>query len=1287
MRCTILNILLLAVVNISQAQVFTETLSLQWELQPRSLNISDDVVLRYPHFAGATYHEAHPQRPLWVKRIPLSQYSRLTVELVNGVFEPVSPEVNFVAGEITEQLVFEAATLLDHRRPVALVRFSPLRYNNNTGQYEQLLSGQLRITATPMPMPTNAGLRNTTNSVLREGEIYKINVTESGVYKITRSFLESMGINMNGLDPRRIQLFGNGGKMLPEMIDSSRIDDLIENAIWVEGESDGSFDANDYILFYAAGTKQWSYNNSLDLYLPANNIYTDTCSYFIKINGSTGKRISSRSSLSGTAYTTDSYDALRNYEKDQTNLLDKDEYESLPASGRRWFGEPFRLTRSRSFDLTFSNRIAEEPVRIRTLLAARVCSGGGSLTYKANGATIYTSSVPSTTCGIYDSYAKEIVETESFTTSGDNISIGIDFSHPSTAAEAWLDYIILNARCHLVFGGNELAFRDKQTIGKGSATYQMSNANGVTIWDVTDPYNVQLQQTNNSGGNLSFGADASLLREFVAFNGGSFRSPIAKGRVNNQNLHAITTTPNLVIVYHSDFADAALQLATHRRQHSNLTVEAIDQELIFNEFSSGNPDVSAVRDFMKMLYDRETLGNELKYLLLFGDGSYDYKHLDATRDNNTNFVLAYETSQSLEPLSTFTSDDYYGLLDAGDGGITNDNDLDIGVGRLPVTTALEAQQVVQKIMDYDTDPDMLKEWRNRLIFVADDEDSNLHINDADGIAMETWGRDTLYNQEKIYIDAFQQQSSSGLSRYPDANEALLNALYKGALVVNFLGHGSEAGWTQERIFTLDEIETLENYKNLPLFITATCTFAPYDNPDVVSAGEKLLLRPNGGAIGLMTTTRVVYADANEALTNSTFDAIFAPVDTAGTMPTLGDLLRRAKNMTGGQNTPNSRKFALLGDPSMQLAYPKLNVVTTSINGTTVGALVDTLQALERITITGEIHDRNGNLRSDFNGTIYPTVFDKVDTLTTRKNDARSLKRTFIQQNKVIFKGIASVVNGKFSFSFVVPKDINYQLGYGRISYYAENQNIDANGMFRGFLVGGTYANAPADNQGPDVRVYMNDDKFVSGGITDHNPFLFTKLYDENGINTVGNSIGHDLMGIVTLTDANQNEYVLNDFYTAEKDDFTRGTARYPLKNLPDGEYQARVKAWDTYNNMGEGFTDFVVTSDASLALQHVLNYPNPFTTNTAFQFEHNFPNREIQVMVQIFTISGTLIKSIHQTIQTEGYRVDNIEWDGLDEYGDRIGRGVYIYKITVQGSDNNDELQQESEYQKLVILR
>ncbi|MCH2044502.1 MAG: type IX secretion system sortase PorU [Saprospiraceae bacterium] len=1276
------SLILLISIQAIQAQT-SYSLKIEWDEKAKKLPTGAEGY--YLNFDGAVYDEQEPMLPLWNYQIHLNEYALLDVSLENEIYQTIESTINFGNKVEAASPRITTSTFLDKKRPVGNILLLPLRKNEATGQLERLVEADVivKLRQADHPSQSMQSRNNTTVSELSDGKIYKFYISETGIHKLDYTFLQTLGVDVDNIDPRNIQLLGNGGRTLPEYTSTARVDDLNENAIEIVGEGDGSFDANDYILFYGEGTKNWEFIEANERYRHRDNHYTDKSHYFIKIANSTGKRITSQASVTTTAYTTNSYDICAHYESNEFNLMEQEF--GLPASGRNWYGDPFQLTRDQTFSLSLPNRISTEATKFYINAAGRDLTTSSTFTVTANGASLGSKTVTTVPSNIYGELARSAIFDEELVVGGTDINVQIQFSNPNTSAKAWLDYISVNARANLAYTGTQMAFSDYKTLDHSSATFQISNANSATIWDVTDAYNVRLQEKNSDGG--SFGANINTLKRYIAFDGSGFLSATAVGAIANQNLHGVVAAPEVVIVYHPNFESAAEQLAVHRANHNNWDVLTVNIFDIYNEFSSGNRDATAVRDFAKMLYDRSSGSDSLRSLVLLGDGSFDYKSLGRDIGSNPNFIPVYETSESLDPLLSFTSDDYFALLDEGEGNINADQGLDIGVGRLPVRTATEAAGVVNKIIQYETNTSSMKDWRNRLVFIADDEDSNRHIDDAETVAgdVEQWASD--YIQEKIYFDAYPQVTTSGGSRYPDVNEDILDNFFKGALVMSYLGHGTDDGWAQERVFTNSEINALENTDRLPLLITATCSFAPYDDPNLNSAGERLITSAQGGAIALMTTVRVVYANANLTLTKNTFEQLFNPINpSTGEMPTLGEVLRRAKNSSGILSKSNSRKYSLLGDPSMRLAYPTYKVVTTSINGD-IAANMDTISALQRVTIRGEVRDLSGNLIPNFNGTLYPTVYDKKDQITTRVNDPSSEELTFALRRKVIFKGNVSVEAGQFEFSFVVPKDINYEFGNGQISYYGENQVSDANGVYNGLIVGGTDPNAPEDNTGPEVLVYMNDEKFAFGGLTDANPLLLVKLYDENGINTVGNGIGHDLAGNLVLPTNDNQDYILNDFYTAEKDDYTRGTVGYPLKSLPDGRHTIRVKAWDVYNNLGEGETEFIVASSSDLALQHVLNYPNPFTTQTNFQFEHNLPGQTLDVQVRIFSVSGNIIKTINETIQTDGYRVTDIAWDGLDEFGDRIARGVYIYKITVRADGLTGETAQESEYQKLVILR
>lgn len=1278
------NILLILLVTGSLLELNAQgsrlfSYDLNWDESAQLYPSNDGEVIEVHSFENAIFRDLHPGLPLFYEALPLEHGGKLSVELLEAKYEPLTTNHSINDEFVREQIQIEAHVLWQKKQATSSIRFIPIR-KVGAESYEKLVSFKLKINqGSPVYLPQTHQSRSGT-STLNNGQLYKIAVTESGIHKIDYNFLKNdLNIDIDNIDAKKIQILGNGGGMLAEAVSDFRYDDVQENAVFISTGT-SSFGANDYILFYADGPDTWAYDESANIFNYRNNIYSDESYYFVKIASTNGKRVETQSSIGSTSYNTNSYNSLDHYEVDKVNLLS--DYNQALGAGRVWYdSDKFKFTTTRDYSLSLPQLKTSEPVHIKIDVAARSIGLNSSFTYFANNEQLSTVAIGSVDGNVDRSYARPDTYTTNYNSNSSNINLRIQYNQPSSSAEGWLNYIQLNGRSNLAFA-NQRIFSDAETIGQIASTFQMSSANSnVQIWDITDVTNVKVQQSNLSGSSLSFGAATDELKRFIAFDGSGYMSPTAVGSIPNQNLHNLAVS-EMLIVYHKDFKTEAERLANHRSSHSGISCSLVDIDEVYNEFASGSPDPTAIRDLCKYLYDQSSAATPFNYLLLFGDGSFDYKNI-YNREKTDNFIPVVETVVSLEPIDSYPTDDYYALLDEGEGNILGPGLLDIGIGRLPVTTSLEASQVVDKIIRYDTDPAMFGDWKNILTFAADDEDFNIHINDNDDIAEAVSSEHKIFNLDKIYFDAYPQVSSPEGNRYPAATDAINRNIFKGALVWNYMGHGGLDGWAQERVITNADINDWSNKNKLPLFITATCSFAPYDDPDIdKSAGEILILKPDGGTIALFTTVRAVYASSNRKLATSVFEKLFTEVD--GVVPPIGDVYMRSKNGNGA-STENNRKFTLLGDPSMHLAVPEYDVATDSINAQVVSGS-DTIKALQEVTITGRIIAKNSNTTiNDFNGILYPTVFDKIADAYTLANDERSNTRSFKLQKNVIFKGRASVVNGRFSFTFRVPKDINYNYGLGKISYYAENgQNKEAGGSYCGIIIGGTDPAAIADDQGPKVDVFMNTYDFAFGGITDENPTLLVKLTDDFGINTVGNSIGHDITAI--LDENTQNTYVLNDFYQSDLDNSCCGEVQFPLSGIEEGRHSFKIKAWDIANNSSEGYTEFVVAKSAEIALDHVLNYPNPFTTNTSFQFEHNYPGNELDVEIRIFTLSGKLVKTIHQNVLSDGYRVSDITWNGTDDYGDRIGRGVYIYKIKLMvTSDQSQTI--SSDFEKLVILK
>lgn len=1253
---------------------------------------------RIPGFKGAFFPEEDPDLPYVLRSIPLSGPGKLRVSIDQLQLEPLA-DAGFRHREelnIPEQIQFFTSVEKDRGRWYGKIHFAPLLRRNGRLQKVVAIRLSLRQEGSPAVRPRSVLFK--TESILREGDIYKMALTQAGVYKLSYDYLrDELGLDPAGIDPARLQLFSLPGGMLAELPGPDPLDDLEELAIYIEGADDGSFDPGDYVLFYSSGPDRWRFSAAEDRFIYEKNIYDDAQYVFLKTGSELGRRINTRPHRDNPGgETLTRFDDRQHLEEEKVNLLYfwGQTLGKAQGSGQTWYGDHFRNLRTYNYGdrFSFPNLVTSTSLRVRARMALRAeqrsrfrITIDGQQRQSSLASSVAALSGPNDNI---NNFAYEAILEGEFTATNPEPDIQVDYPFPqssSDGSEAWLDYLTIEAERELIFTGDQMAFRSRASREMDRPVFEIDQLPaGAMIWDVTDPLGPVWQEFQEQGSRSRFGYNnpSGELREFIAFDPGAVQGvPQAIGRMDNQNLHALRDI-DMLILCPEEFLEAAQSLATHRNAHSDLRVAVVEIGQVYNEFSAGRRSPAAIRNFARMLYSRDPA---FRYLLLFGDGSFDQKDIYGLGNN---FIPTYQR-ESFNPLFAFPADDYYGILEEGSQDPLRGR-LNISVGRLPVRTAEEAQQAVRKIRHYDTHPRTFSDWRNRLLFVADDEDSSVHAIDADRIADNVGRAFSDFNIDKIYLDAFPQVSTPGGNRFPQVNRALNEAIFKGALIVTYLGHGGEEGWAQERILDISDVTDWDNYDNLTLLMTATCSFTSYDDPNFVSAGEEAFLNSRGGAVGLMTTVRAVYANQNARLTELALEKLFTREQ--GRVPTLGEAMRAAKNeLTSGSITVNSRKFTLIGDPAQRLAVPEYRVQTTSIDQQALDTeRRDTLRALQLVKIGGQVTDAAGAPLESFNGILYPTVFDKAVSLQTQGQDRSSRPIDYRIRKNVIFKGRATVRNGQFEFSFVVPKDINYDFGLGKISYYAADaqRGLDAGGDYGDIVIGGSNAGNISDQQGPRIELFMNSEDFVFGGITDPDPTLLVKLEDELGINVVGNSIGHDLEGV--LDEDSQNAFLLNDFFQAELDDYTRGEVRFPLSDLEEGLHRIRVKAWDVANNSSEGYTEFLVAESEKLVLEHVLNYPNPFSSRTCFQFDHNYANQDLDVLVQIYTVSGRLVKTIQANIFSDGAirQDDCIEWDGRDRFGDPLARGVYLYRVKVRAMiPGMDPVVGESDFRKLVLLK
>ncbi|MDA9773873.1 type IX secretion system sortase PorU [Saprospiraceae bacterium] len=1234
-------------------------------------------------FKDGGFSIENPYLPLHSYRFPVSGPGQLKVQVLEMKFlderflkngTDLTFFKNKIENQVAENITFSRQISQNRRSYNAKVFFNPAIISD--GQVRFIESIKIKVTHIPSPNivsktpPTNT-------SVLSEGKIFKLKISDTGMHKITGSYIQDkMSMNLSEIDPNKIQFFNNPGGKVPENNSEDRTDDLREIPIELLGVSGNTMSADDAIIFFAEGSERWIWDSDNEKFDYDDNPFEVDNYVFVRFNVEDGKRITSQGNNVPDIPTVDSYMATKRYELNNINLLE-DNFGTL-GTGQEWYGEYFDLDANQNFTakLPIDQVKVNQDARVKMRFVGRSSS---TSTVKLNiGAENFIQSIPSTSLTSYSlDYARIRLLDETFNLSQNMPAINIDYSN-NGGAVGWLDYIEVHYQRNLQFGNGQLEFNNLNGSSNNEYNLQISNTNGnCSVWNISNPENCFEQNLLNTGSTTSFTSSQSSFNKFVIFDSSSsLIEPEFVKEVENQNLHNISNVEMIIVTSPSLF-DQAQRLAEHRSNHSGTEIIIVNIEQIYNEFSGGKQEPTAIRDFFRMIYDRDP---GFKFGLLFGNGSFDYKGI--LHDNEEfNVIPVYETRRSVNAISNFPSDDYYGLLSNQDGASLI-GEVDLAIGRIPVANSEQARMVVDKIIKYDTDPEVRGPWNLKSIFAADDEDTNLHINPSDRIAESFIVENSDINTTKIFFDSYPQVSTPGGERYPSVTEDINSNIFNGALTFCYLGHGGPTGWAQERVLMLTDIDNWTNTRSYPLFITATCSLASYDDPSVFSAGEKILVSDNGG-IALFTTSRAVYASDNTRLTESVFEFILAEENDEAMQ--IGEILRNSKNATAADTLdPNARKFMLLGDPSMRLLYPKHDVVTTSINNVDVtqNAFTDTITALSEMSIAGYVADEGEKLTA-YNGEISVTVYDKRTLRKTLVQDPGSRDKEFMVQRNIIFKGKAKVTNGDFALNFVVPKDILFTVGQGKISYYATDFKADARGNFTDFLVGGSSTNPIKDENPPVVEVFMNDENFVFGGLTDPNPFLYAKISDDIGINLSGASVGHDLTG--KLDDKSQNTYFLNDFYESDLNNFSQGVVKYPLSKLENGKHKISVRAWDVANNVGEGFTEFIVSDDPTQGLAHVLNYPNPFTDNTCFMFEHNMGADIMDVQIDIYTVSGKLVKTIAHNTVSDGYRISDIKWDGNDDFGSPLGKGVYLYKVKVKAQQQN--LRKESNFEKLVILK
>ena len=1146
---------------------------------------------------------------------------------------------------------------------------------------------------------------------LASGQWYKIPIPADHIYHMDGDYLEDLGISVSDIDPRNIQIWTTPGYELPHKNSDPR-PQLAQIPIIVQGESDGSFDSQDRIIFFANGPNRTYFNNIFNRFEHRLHPFSNQNYIYLTVGPERGERLSITSPAGSPTREVDQFRDFRWLEQD------REKSESRIKSGTQWFGQGFDPVSSPSrtiFTDTLAGFQNGSDIEIWVSMAARSTSAS-RFSFTVNGSTAYPdltiSAINSLTraTGLSARTSEARHTLTGFSLNNDIITISANYQNPSNASRGWVNWIRIRADRALQAQGNRLLFHPPEN-GDGSLVrYRLSGFSQTPIvLDITNPVVPVRLEVSQSGSNHTVVHSSGRERRFLAQS--SFRRPPAGQVIPNQSIRNPSAYPDYVIITSEEFLEEAQRLAEYRRDRDGLTPIVVTQSQIFYEFSGGVPDFVALRDYLKHLYDRATADGQRRpeYLLLFGGTTYDYKGVIGNPVMR-NYVFTYQSEESVDRVDSYGSDDFFTFMGDDEGlwprSPTPNNPInlmDIGVGRLPIQTIEEARLLVDKIMAYE-DPRSRGDWRSLFTFIADDHaagssnDRDLHILNADGTADVVDQDGTGVRLEKIYQISYPTENTSAGPRVPQATQAMVDRINDGTLVFNFSGHGSEQFLTDQRLFTADDIGRLNNRNRPSIMVTATCSFGRFDDTEDNSGAEKMMLHPDGGLIAALTTTRVVYTSPNPGILNFGLNIALTREmtrrDADGRPQRLGDIFRNTKITPVGREF-NSRKFILLGDPAMRIGLPTSQVEITHINDTEIRP--DTLfelRALDRVTVSGYITQSGGTVNTSFDGEANVRVFDARRLVRYPDFDWLESPGCWLDdcgyfvQTDALFNGRVSVSGGQFQSEFIIPKDVSYSMNPGRIQTYARERDTDAVGATSNFRIRGRNPEAIDDERGPEIEIYMNDELFVDGGVVDDSPQLIVLLSDNAGINTTGAGVGHEIVAQLERSDDSSSRRIitLNEFYQSNLDDFTSGRIEYPLNQLEEGHYRLRIRAWDVFNNLGESEISFQVLDSQDLQIRNVFNYPNPMHNFTSFVFEHNQPRVPMNINIRIYTLTGKPVTTIRREEYIPSGNMVRIDWHGRDDDQHRLASGTYLYHVQVR-IETDQGRQTRDNIERLVILR
>lgn len=1096
--------------------------------------------------------------------------------------------------------------------------------------------------------------RYAAHSVLATGRWVKIRVKDEGIYQLTTSELSKMGFK----DPSRVKLYGYGGRLLPESFSFSGkdalIDDLREVPLY---RRDGS------LLFFAEGLVRYSETGF------QRNTFSSYSYYFL----TEGDAPLSFPTLEAPSEVQTDVSQVKAYA-----LNDEDQF--VWYGGGRDFYNNTETRGGATFKLTLPGHVSG-PETVYYDVSAQTSVGSSTMTLKSAGSGSGSVNISKTITKTGEGETARGYRGSFSTTLGDAAQYTI-----TTSRSGRLNYLYCAYTQTLSAAHTHHAFSPS---ANGAVTLRIADATaGTRLWRLADGQDNVAQVAGTLSGTTYTASTADGTSRFAIVDvTANYPSPETVGEIKNQDLHADSAYDYVIIIPASGKLQAqAERLAEAHKAQSGMRVKIVRADLLYNEFSSGTPDATAYRRYIKMLYDRaKTDADAPRYLLLMGDCTYDNRMITSEMKGASldDYLLAYERNDqesylnmgySIGTLHSYVTDDYYGLLDDGEGNAIARDKIDLGIGRFLCHTEEKAKWLVDNTIDY-LQGKHCGSWQNKVWAIADVGDNNLHMQDAQAVVRDLEAAaPTGVGVRRIFPDSYTRTQEAKGTTYPAATKKLKEAMQQGALIFNYNGHGSPDRLSHT--FLLDKADT-KNVSSTarPVWIFASCEITPYDQA-VEDLGRNALFAPKGPAVAVVCAARSVYSNYNRSLNQGFVKYAFSR-DSHGKRLTFGDAMRLTKEelLTGSSNTIgtdptiNKLKYVLLGDPALTLRYPDAGVTIDSING---HAVTDgTLEALPVggvVSFSGYVNADTaaGGADKSFHGSLTGLVMSPKETITC-KGYGSSTPLTYTDYTKTIYEGSVTVKDGRFKMEFMVPRGVKLSTDRALLNLYAVRADSASQlaGMSTAFCINGSAQTTVVDTLGPSIKLYIGSPDFPSGGRVPQGSTLYAAISDSSSVSIVSGNLGHDME--LWFDNKAASLVAVNDYFAFNYDSYREGMLTYPLPTLTKGRHKLTLRVWDVFDNSSTASLEFEVTDAPSLDfdITAVPTITAGSSTNFITTFAHTY-DTDRQVTTEVYDVAGMRIWHEEATLPA-GSRYVSVGWNGCSYGGTPLTSGVYLYRSRIGG--------------------